>query len=252
MLDDMNADKALAIFKSRFSAFGHFTFVFVGNIDPATLQPLVETYLGSLPAGTRKEKWKDIGVKYASGKIEKEVLAGTEPKSRVSITMAAPDKWTLDFQRDAKILSMVLKIRLREVMREDMGGVYGVSVFASVSREPTMRRSLTVSFGCDPANVDKLRQAAFDEIAKVAKSGVTDEYLAKVSEQLRREHETNLKENDWWAEQLHDAYWYGDDFTAQTDVDAIAKRVTSANVQAAAKHFFDANHYVLGVMKPKV
>jgi zinc protease len=251
MLDKVDVDKALAIYKDRFKDLGHFTFVFVGNVDLATLQPLVETYLGSLPAKGRKEKWKDIGIKYPNKKIEKEVLAGTEPKSSVQISMNAPDKWTLEGSRDARILSMVLRIRLREVLREDMGGVYHVSVGAYVSREPTQRRTLSISFGCDPDNVDKLRTAAFSEIEKIAKDGATDEYLDKVKEQLRRGHETDLKENRWWLEELRSAFYFGEDFGKNTDLDAIEKRVTSDNVKATAKKFFTPNNYVLGVMKPK-
>jgi zinc protease len=224
--------------------------VFVGNIDPATLQPLVETYLGSLPSKGRKEKWKDIGVKPPTGKIVKTIKAGTEPKSFVSLSMNAPDKWTRDAERDAEVLGMVLRIRMREVLREDMGGVYGVSVGAWISREPTQRRGFRVFFGCNPDNVEKLKQAVFDEVAKVQKDGVAPIYLEKVTEQLRREHETDLKENQWWMRNLQEAYYFGDDFKVVTDVDAIAKRVTSDNVKASAKRFFDAKHYVLGVMTP--
>jgi zinc protease len=251
MLDKVDLDKVLAIYKKRFADLGQFTFVFVGNVDLATLQPLVETYIGSLPSKGRKEKWKDIGIKYPTKSITKEVLAGTEPKSNVQISMSAPDKWTLDGSRDARVLSMVLRIRLREVLREDMGGVYHVNVGAFISREPTQRRTLSISFGCDPDNVDKLKTAAFAEIEKFAKDGVTAEYLDKVREQLRRARETDLKENRWWLDEIRSSYYFGEDFTKSTDLDAIEKRVTSDNVKATAKKFFTPNNYVLGVMKPK-
>jgi zinc protease len=251
MLEQVNPDKTLAIYKDRFSDMGGFTFVFVGNLDLATLQPLVEQYIGGLPSKGRKEHWKDIGIKFPTQTVKKTVEAGTEPKSFVSLSMSAPQPWTLDGERDTTILSMVLGIRLREVLREDMGGVYGVSAGAYLTREPTQRRGFYAWFGCDPDNVEKLRAAMFDEIAKIAKDGIDDKYLDKVREQLRREHEVNLKENSWWMQQLHDAYYFGDDFKQVTDVDAAIKRVTSANVKAAAKTYFTPNNYVLGVMRPK-
>ncbi len=245
-------DKAFNIYKERFSDAGSFTFIFVGNIDPAKLQPLVETYLGGLPSKGRKEKWKDVHVKFPTTKIVKTITAGTEPKSFVSLTMNTPDKWSRDLERDAKILSMALRIRLREVLREDMGGVYGVSVGAWVSREPTQRKGFRVFFGCNPDNVEKLKTAVFDEIAKISKDGVGPEYLEKVHEQLRRDHEVNLKENSWWQNELEEAYYYGDDFKVALDIDAVAKRVTSDNIKASAKRFFDPGKFVLGVMTPKV
>jgi zinc protease len=145
---------------------------------------------------------------------------------------------------------MVLRIRLREVLREDMGGVYGVSVGAWIGREPTQRRGFRVFFGCNPDNVEKLKKAVFDEVAKIQKEGVGPLYIEKVTEQLKREHETDLKENRWWLSNLQEAYYFGDDFKVVADVDAIAKRVTSDNIKASAKHYFTAGNYVLGVMTP--
>ena len=243
--------KALAVFRSRFSDFGGFTFVFVGNVDPKQLKPLVETYLASLPSTGKHSHWKDIGITCAKGPIEKTIVAGTEPKSFVSLTSVAPDRWTLDGERDAEVLTKVLEIRLREVLREDMGGVYGVTVNAALAKEPTPRREFEVMFGCDPQNVDKLKQAVFTELARIAKEGIGDAYLAKVREQIRREHETNLQDNQWWIQAIHEAYWSGESFTSITDANAEIARTTRANVQAAAKRFFDPKHYVLGVMKPR-
>jgi zinc protease len=251
MIESVNHDKALAIYKERFADAAGFTFLFVGNIDPGKLLPLVETYLGSLPSKGRKETWKDIKIKYPTAKVTKEIKAGTEPKSFVSLTMGSLEKWTLDGERDARILSMVLRIRMREVLREDMGGVYGVSIGAWVSREPIQRKSLRVYFGCNPENVEKLRTAVFDELTKIAKDGIEPKYLEKVTEQLRRQHEVDLKENSWWLSELSDAYYYGDDIKVAQDVDAVAKRVTSDNIKASAKRFFDPKRYVLGVMRPK-
>ncbi|HET9991804.1 MAG TPA: insulinase family protein [Kofleriaceae bacterium] len=250
-LAGVDPEKALAVSHSRFSEFGGFTFVFVGNIDPKTLKPLVETYLASLPSTGKRPHWKDIGVHWATGPIEKTIVAGTEPKSFVSLTSVAPDAWSLDGERDAEVLTKVLEIRLREVLREDMGGVYGVTVNAALAKEPTPRREFEVMFGCDPQNVDKLKQAVFAELARIGKEGVGESYLAKVREQLRREHETNVKDNQWWVQAIHEAYWSGENFTAITDANAEIKRTTSTNVQAAARRFFDPKHYVLGVMKPR-
>ena len=49
-LSQMNLDKSLAFYKDRFADASDFTFVFVGSFDLATMKPLVERYLGSLPA----------------------------------------------------------------------------------------------------------------------------------------------------------------------------------------------------------
>ncbi len=251
MIDAVDLDHSIALYKARFADLGAFTFVFVGNLDLAKLQPLVETYLGSLPSAAKHDTWHDIHVKYPVGKVTKTVTRGSEPKSFVNIVMGAPDKWSQDLSRDAQILSMVLRIVLREVLREDMGGVYGVQISASVSRRPTQRREVDIFFGCDPANVEKLRAAAFEEMKKLAIKGTDDEHLAKVTEQLRRQRETDLKTNRWWMNSIERAIDFGEDFTKSTDIEATAKRVTNANVKAAAKHFYDEKNVIFGVMTPE-
>ncbi|TMQ04255.1 MAG: insulinase family protein [Deltaproteobacteria bacterium] len=250
MLDQVDLDRALAIYRDRLSDLGGFTFVFVGNLELAALQPLVETYLGSLPAAGRKAHWKDVGIRYPVGRITKTVVAGAEAKSHVELSMGAPMRWSLDGERDAEILSMVLQIRLREVLREDMGGVYGVRINAFVTREPVQRRSLVISFGCDPANVASLQAAALAEIRAIAKAGIGADYLTKVTEQLRREREVNLKSNGWWRSRLRSAYYFHEDFARATDLDAMLKRVTSANVKASAARFLDEHNLVIGVLRP--
>jgi zinc protease len=230
---------------------GGFTFVIVGNVDPASLQPLVERYLGSLPGTGRKQTWKDVGVTYATGRVTKELAQGSEPKSYVILTFGGPERWSRDVARDALVLDMVLNIRLREVLREDLGGVYGVQSMVSVVRQPAVRRQAMISFGCDPANVGKLRDAALGVIRDIQNNGISAPYLDKVREQLRCARETDAKENYWWAGQLYQAYWFGEDFAKTTDLAGTLARVTSARVQAAAKRFFDERHVVTGVLRPK-
>jgi zinc protease len=250
MLDQIDLDRALAIYRERLADLGGFTFVFVGNLDLATLLPLVETYLGSLPAAGRKAHWRDVGIKYPVGRVTKAIVAGSEAKSLVQMGMSATSRWTKDGQRDAQILSMVLQIRLREILREDMGGVYGVRVSASLMREPVQRKNLNISFGCDPANVDKLQAAALAELRTIARAGIGADYLSKVTEQLRRQREVDSKTNRWWLNSLRDSYYFHDDFADDVDLDAIVRRVTSPNIKAAAQKFFDNTNLVTGVLRP--
>ena len=66
-----------------------------------------------------------------------------------------------------------------------------------------------------------------------------------------RSHEVDLKENRYWMSLLRSTYYYGDDFTALNDVEAIVRRVTSANLKASALRFFDDKNTVIGILKPK-
>src|SRR6185503_18546429 len=89
-VDQWNLEKSLAFYKDRFADASDFTFYFVGSFDLEMMKPLVERYLGSLPSLKRKETWKDVGVKYPTGVIEKRVEKGIEPKSLSMIVFDGP------------------------------------------------------------------------------------------------------------------------------------------------------------------
>ncbi|MBA3538392.1 MAG: insulinase family protein [Deltaproteobacteria bacterium] len=247
-----DADKAIAFYKDRFSDVSDFTFVILGTVDLATLKPLVETYLASLPSKPRKVKdvEKDLGIKRAAGVVKKTWELGVEPKGRVAITFHGDDQWSRDKDRDMFILGRVLSIRLREVLREDMGGVYGVGAGGNLTRPPRKERTLGISFGCDPEKCDLIAKAAFAELAKIAKDGIADDYLDKVKATFTRERETALRTNSFWQGWLLDAYRYGDDPKLILDPAPMLARMTAANVKAAAKKYGDPKQYFHAMLLP--
>jgi len=246
----VDIDKALAFYRSRFADASGFTFVLIGNLDLDKAKVLSETYLGSLPSAGHREAWKDINVTHPHGVATKRVVQGSEPKSSVWLTFHGNETWSRDSENDLRMLEEVLRIRLREVLREDMGGVYGVGVQSSLVRRPKQRYGFTVSFGCAPENIDKLEKAVWDEIKAIQTSGIGDEYLTKVKEQRRRVHETHLQENGYWVRELERAYTYGDDPKLILDFDAMVDKVSSARVQKAAKRYLTSTQYALGELRP--
>ena len=246
----IDADKALAFYKDRFGDATDFTFVIVGAFDPAKLKPLVETYLASLPAKGRKETEKDFGLRRVAGVVKKTWNLGSEPKARVQLSFIGDEQWSRDKDRDMFILGHVLGIRLRETLREDMSGVYGVGAAGVISRRPRGERTFGIQFGCAPDAVEPLVKASFAEAASLAKSGISGDYLDKVKAQYLRERETEMKTNDFWLGWLSQAYRFGDDPKIILDPSGMIGRMTSKNVQAAAKRYLDAKHYYEAVLLP--
>ena len=242
--------EALAFYKERFANAADFTFVFVGNIDLGKLKPLVEKYLASLPSTGKKSTFRDLKIKPVSGVKKFEVALGQEPKSQVQMIFHDDTKWSLDADYDAKLVSDVLSIRLREILREDMGGVYGVGAQGYIERRPKDKRVFFIGFGCAPDNVDKLKDAALTEVKRMQKDGVTDEYLAKVRETAVREHEVEITDNRFWLRRLDAAFEYGLDPKKIPDDSGFLGRITNTNLKAAAKKFLDMKQYVTGVLMP--
>ncbi len=252
ILQQIDLGRATAVYKDRFADAGDFTFVIVGNVDLARLEGLVATYLGSLPTQKRSETWRDVGVRLPAGVQTKTVQRGSEPKSRVELTFHGGEAWSRDADNDLRTLVEVLRHRLRQTLREDLGGVYGVQVGGSLARRPRKEHRITVSFGCAPDSVEKLKEAVFTEIRAIQAGGAPEDLLTKIKESRRRAHETDLKDNGFWIRELERAYTYGDDPKLILDVASLIEKVESKRVQAAAKRYVRLDQYVLGVLRPEV
>ncbi len=142
MLGEMNLAKSLAVYRERFANAGQFTFIFAGSFDPKGIEPLLATYLGSLPSTGKEETWRDLGIRPPPGVVRKVVRRGLEPKAQVRITFTGPFRWTRENRFALNTLGEVLNIKLRESLREDKGGVYGVGAGAVPIRIPEERLSV--------------------------------------------------------------------------------------------------------------
>jgi zinc protease len=250
-LQKVDLDKALAFYKDRFADASGFTFVLVGNLDLEKTKAFVETYLGSLPSKNKKEQWKDPNVRRPPNVAKKQVAKGSEPKSSVVLTFHGNETWSRDTDNDMRMLGEVLRIRLREVMREDMGGVYGVSASGGISRRPRQEYTFGISFGCAPENIDKLEKAAWGEIEAIQTKGIGQDYIDKVKELRKRAHETNLRENGFWIHELERAYTFGDDPKQIPEIESMTAKVSSDRVKAAANKYLKKSQYILGELRPQ-
>ncbi|MBO6574123.1 MAG: insulinase family protein [Rhodothermales bacterium] len=211
LLQEVDFQRALEVYQDRFADASDFHFVIVGNIDLKEIEPLVITYLGGLPSIKREETWQDHSPERPDGVTEVVVHKGLEQQSRVEIRFHGEASYSSDASLRLGALADVMRTRLREVLREEMGAVYGVSVSGYISRIPTQRYTFTVRFGCAPENVHELEQAVFNEIAKVKSEGLTEAEVAAVRETRKRTRETRMEENSFWRSALDGAYTRGDD-----------------------------------------
>jgi len=149
-LKELDLDKAYHFYKEMYADAGNFVFTFVGNFTTDSIKPLVEKYIASLPSAGKKESWKDVGIRYPQGRVNKTVLKGQEKKSAVRIIFTGTTTYSdlEDLQIDQ--MCSALGIKLREILREDQGGVYGVGVSGGINREPVNSYSISIRFGCAP------------------------------------------------------------------------------------------------------
>ena len=252
-INSLDLDKLFKIYKERFSDAGDFKFFFVGNFDENKITELVQKYLGNLPSTGRKEKGIDRNADLQNGKINKTLYYGEAPKTYVDITFHGGFDWNKD--NEYVLISMVdvLKIKLRESLREDKGGVYGVRVYGFASNEPKEDYVVNISFNSDPDNTQNLIDAAFEVIDKLQTEGPDDEVMTKVTETQRQSKIKNLKENRYWLNKMRSIVQDNLDFS-EIKLETLEKRIsklTKNDIKQAAIKYLDKDNMIQIEMYPE-
>jgi zinc protease len=194
----VNMTQAMSFLKRGLNP-GDYTFVFTGNLDPAVIRPLAETWLASIPPAETWNTWTDPGLQ-RPGRVEKKVYKGKEDQSFVFMGWYVPLAFTEEQSMAAAVLSEYLDIRLTEDIREKLGGVYSASVNVSLSSLPVGELVMQIFFVCDPRRVDELSQAVETILQQTAEAPLDDDVFSKSVEALKKNWEESVQSNFYIAQ----------------------------------------------------
>jgi len=249
-LDQVNLDRIIEIYKDRFSDAGDFTYVMVGNFSIDEVMPLLVKYIGGLPSTGRKETWRDVTPGFPEGRVEVDVPRNSEQQSMVAMVWNGDFKWKDSERQGFGMLMDLMSIKLREAMREDQSGVYGISFEGSPSKFPNPKYTVTSSWGCHPDSVSMLTETVLAEIEKIIKYGPSEEDLGKVKETLIRGRETAMKENSFWLSALQRHYMYGTVLRSRAEYRSFISSFTPKDIRKMAKRYLDTRNYVRVALLP--
>ncbi len=251
LLDKMDLEKSLEFYKTRFNDAGDFIFVFAGNINKEQFRPLVEQYIASLPTTGRNESFADEGVDYPEGVIKREIRKGMEPKSRTAIVFTGKGEYSRENQYHLSSLAEVVDLMLRDILREELGGTYGVSVNSGFSKYYDQEYSFSISFSTDPERIEELTDAIFRAISRMKIEGVASAYIESVKETQRRTRESNMKKNGYWISQLMSRYMDGQDPLSMLDREKMIESLMPIDIQSAALKYLEITNYVQVSLLPE-
>ena len=249
MLDKIDYERALTLAKERFSNAADFTFVFVGNADAATLKPLVETYIASLPGNKgRKEDWKNVGLVPVKGKVVKHFDKEMQtPKATVYTFFTGNVPYNVENRIMASMTKQVFDQVFTRTIREEEQGTYGVGVNMSVTNYPEESFTFLFGFDTDVALKERLLARAYKEITNVMENGVTEADFKKIVEFMSKEYTQNLRENGYWLNVITNRYLLGKDM--HTTYEAALNSITPAKLNKFIKEQFSQNNQAEFVMK---
>jgi zinc protease len=205
LVDLVNVEQAMRVYRDRFGDAGDFTFTLVGAAPAARVKPLVEQYIASLPSLNKKEREQPIDPKLRpwSGIFRSTERVQPVPKTTSILVFdgrfpETPDDNLRERQRLLTV-THVLNRRLRNELRERLGGTYGVAVVPQFYAKPQEHYRLTINFDAAPERADTLIDVLLQQLDSVRAFGATAQELSTISTILRRGMETQLQNNRYWA-----------------------------------------------------
>jgi len=246
----IDLDRAIGIYRERFSSARGMTFIFVGSFDVAAIKPLLATYLGSLPTPDLPTTYRDLGIRPVRGVVKREVAVGLEPRSTVSLTFSGPTQ--VDEREELRLaaLTEVMNIRLIEVLREKLGLIYGGGMESSMTRIPYSHYMADLTLPTGPENVDKVVSATFAEIERMRLDGPRQADLDKVKTNWMQNYRKSLQENGYWLAALQTSLTEGTDPATILTVDKEVEALSVEDVKRAAQRYLDPSNYVQVVLGP--
>ncbi len=250
LLEELSVERAEAVYDDRFADLGDATFVFVGAFDWENLRSLTATYLASLPTTGRAEQWQDVGIDPPMGVEDHVVRSGIEPRSQTMLVYAGDMEWSRQEALTLTVAGEILGIRLRERVREELGGTYGIGVNANGSSLPDPEYLVSIIFGSDPSRAEELFGEVMVEVDWLREGGEQN-YLDTVKELLRTSRQEQLRDNGFWLSQIRAAVQRGELFTEIVSFDELLDALTLEQVAAAAQRYFTDDRYVRVVLLPE-
>ncbi len=252
MLDKIDQDKAIEIYKERYANPADFTFIFVGNIDPKdkATQDLIATYLGGLKTTKKKEKFDKVYNETPKGIIKnyfKREMQTKKASNRILYSGAMP--YNINSMVHMNAIGSILNIRYLESIREKEGGSYGVGVGAYAVNEPVEEAAIVMQFDTDPEKQERLMSIIHQEVEEIVKNGPKAEDLQKVKENMLKQYAQDLEQNTWWSGALE--IYYKDGINRLKDYKAAVEALTAESIQKTLKQVVDQKNVIEVVMLPE-
>lgn len=250
LLDEFSFEALPAIYKKLYPDGNSFRFTFVGNIDPETLKPLVEKYIGSIPASKKPMTFADDKAYPVKGEVTEDFsTAMQQPKVSVNYTFTGDMDYSLENKAALSFLTQALNSRYLVSIREEKGGTYGVQVYGSTDWIPRETYTMTIAFDTNAEMADELCEIILKELRTIAEEGPLTEDIEKHREFMLKNWKNSLDENGPWMQYLQAKYGSGLDYLAGQE--QAIRSLTNADVQALAKKILDDGNMVKVVMHPE-
>ncbi|MBO5499676.1 MAG: insulinase family protein [Bacteroidales bacterium] len=239
------------VYRELFKDAAGATLRIVGNVDPATVKPMVEKYFGSIAKGKKADELNEANlISFAKGEIDENVAIPMEtPKSTVLQLYTAYMPIDTKTEVTLEVAKYVLDMIYTKTIREEEGGTYGVGVAMVGQREPVARALIQVYFDTNPEQAPKLRELAIKGLKELAENGPEEDKFNMAIENFKKNIPESRISNSYWMSNLSQYYDYGIDYDAEYE-DAV-NSVTPEDVKTVLQAILAQNNLIEVTSAPK-
>lgn len=208
--------KMLEITRKNLSNAADYDFIFVGNVDVATLKPLLEQYIASLPGNAKKKsKLKNNPVKQATGKVDNFFDMPMQSPQVKELVVLSGNNVPYNVENSIKLSMMgdILSMIYIRTLREEIGGTYGASATGFINPR-TNEWTLLYAYDTGDATKKQLDERAVSDLNDLMQNGATVEDFNKCKEAALSQFDINKKNNKYWMNKLRTYSLFGiDEYT---------------------------------------
>ena len=248
-LANVSYDRILEMAKEQTSNAAAFTFTIVGNYDEATIRPLIEQYIASLPSKKDVVKSQDVSTDFKGVVINSFKQKAETPKAIAAMLWYTKDMpFTLENSIKADMTGQILDMIYTKEIREEASAAYTVFVMSSMSRNDFETESqLLIYCPMKPEKGDTAITIMRDEVTALAKTCDADK-LQKVKEYMLKNHADQLKQNNYWMGCINQWRKWGIDF--HTDYEKVVNAQTPESISAFVAEMLKAGNRAEVIMMP--
>ena len=248
-LKNVSYDRILQMAKERTANAAAYTFTIIGNYDDATIRPLIEQYIASLPAQKKVVKSKDVSTPFKGVVVNSFKQKAETPKAMaVLVWYTKKMPYSLENSIKASIASQVLQMIYLKKIREDASAAYTVQAMGAAERDDFGDEVQLFAYcPMKPEKGDIAIQIMRDEVNLLANTCDAD-MLKKVKEYMLKDIDDQAKTNGYWAGVISEWKKWGLDM--HTDYKAVVQAQTPESISAFVKELLKANNRAEIIMMP--
>lgn len=249
----LDRSKMTAFYRDEFSNAANFTFFMVGSFTVDDAVPLLARYVGGLPStGQATSDYKDVRISFPTTSQHVEVRKGTEPKARTVVSFSADPPGDDPMEQERVLAATdVLETDLRDILREELGQTYTVSVDLAQELPQKSGGFVEVSFGAAPENIDRMVDRVMQEVRKFRDAPPSADLLNRAKAAARRNYETQLKQNAYWLARFEAVQLFGQNPEIIAQRNERIDAVTAQTVQDAFRKYFPLDRDTIVTLLPQ-